>query len=59
VPAAQGLARERRYVDHLGSFQMDEFTVYQSLVFPASIYPVLARGGKWDPAKDLLGPQQK
>jgi endoglucanase len=59
VPAAKGLARERRYVDHLGSYQMNEFTVYQSLVFPASIYPVLARGGKWDPAKDPFASQQK
>jgi len=59
VPAPKKLARERRYVDHLGSFQMNEFTVYQSLVFPASIYPVLARGGKWDPTKDPFASQQK
>jgi len=59
VPPLNGLARERRYVDHLGTFQMNEFTVYQSLVFPASIYPVLARGGKWDPARDPFSSPQK
>ena len=29
-------------IDHLGSFAMNEFTVYQTLVLPAAIYPVLA-----------------
>lgn len=52
VPSPKDLARERRYVDHLGSYQMNEFTVYQSLVFPACVYPVLGRGGRWDPARD-------
>jgi endoglucanase len=50
IPALSGLGRERQYVDHLGTFSMDEFTVYQSEVFPAAIYPVLAQGGKWTPA---------
>jgi hypothetical protein len=36
------MPRERRYIDHLGSFAMNEFTVYQTLAFPAAIYPVLA-----------------
>ncbi len=48
VPGLSGLARERRYVDHLGFYQMNEFTVYQSEVFPAAVYPVLAGGGKWN-----------
>jgi fibronectin type 3 domain-containing protein len=52
IPALSGLARERQYVDHLGTYQMDEFTVYQSLVFPAAIYPVLAQGGNWNPTND-------
>jgi endoglucanase len=59
VPALSGLAGERRYVDHLGTFQMNEFTVYQSEVFPAAIYPVLAQGGKWDSTKDPFAAQQK
>jgi endoglucanase len=59
VPAVNGLARERQYVDQLGSIQWDEFTVYQTLVFPAAIYPVLAQGGKWDPTKDPFAAQQK
>jgi hypothetical protein len=52
VPPLSGLARERCYVDHLGFWSMNEFTVYQSEVFPAAIYPVLAQGGKWDATKD-------
>ena len=52
IPALSGLPRERCYVDHLGFWAMDEFTVYQSEVFPAAIYPVLAQGGKWNPTKE-------
>ena len=42
LPPLNQLPRERHYIDHLGSFAMNEFTVYQTLVFPAAIYPVLA-----------------
>jgi endoglucanase len=59
VPAVNGLPRERRYVDHLGTIQWDEFTVEQCLCFPAAVYPVLAQGGKWDPTKDPFAAQQK
>jgi endoglucanase len=52
IPALSAVARERQYVDHLGTFSMNEFTVYQSKVFPAAIYPVLAQGGKWSPASE-------
>ena len=38
------LARERRYIDNLGSIQWSEFTIYQSLCFPSAVYPVLAPG---------------
>ncbi len=41
LPPLNSMPRERRYIDHLGSFAMNEFTVYQTLVFPAAIYPVL------------------
>ena len=51
-PPANGLPRERKWVDDLGNSQWDEFTVYQSEVFPAAIYPVLAQGGKWDTTKE-------
>ena len=51
VPPLNEMSRERHYLDHLGSFAMNEFTVYQTLVFPAAIYPVLAPDGKWDPAR--------
>ena len=52
VPDVRTLARERRYIDNLPSIQWNEFTVYQSLCFPAAVYPVLAQGGKWDDTKD-------
>ncbi len=52
VPAVTSLARERRYIDNMASIQWSEFTVYQSLCFPASVYPVLAQGGKWDESQD-------
>ncbi|MGD0743743.1 MAG: glycoside hydrolase family 9 protein [Verrucomicrobiota bacterium] len=52
IPALGGLARERRYVDHMGYYEVNEFTVEETEVFPAAIYPVLARGGKWDTTKE-------
>jgi endoglucanase len=52
VPAVNTLARERQYIDNLPSIQWNEFTIYQSLCFPAAVYPVLAQGGKWDEAED-------
>jgi hypothetical protein len=52
VPPVTTLARERRFIDNLPSIQWTEFTVYQSLCFPAAVYPVLARGGAWDETKD-------
>ena len=52
VPDVRKLPRERRYIDNLGSIQWNEFTVYQSLCFPAAVYPVLSQGGKWDEASD-------
>jgi hypothetical protein len=53
------LARERQYVDNLPSIQWNEFTVYQSLCFPAAVYPVLAQGGTWDETKDPFATPQK
>lgn len=48
VPAVTDLPRERRFIDNLPSIQWTEFTIYQSLCFPAAVYPVLSQGGKWD-----------
>jgi hypothetical protein len=59
VPAVAGLARERKYIDNLGSIQWSEFTVYQSLCFPSAVYPVLAQGGKYDERIDPFSPKQK
>jgi endoglucanase len=52
VPAVTTLARERRYIDNLASIQWSEFTIYQSLCFPAAVYPVLSQGGRWDETRD-------
>ena len=52
VPAVTTLARERRYIDNQPSIQWNEFTIYQSLCFPAAVYPVLAQGGKWEASQD-------
>jgi hypothetical protein len=52
VPPANGLPREREWVDDVGDSAWGEFTVYQSEVFPAAIYPVLAQGGTWSPARE-------
>jgi endoglucanase len=59
IPDVKTLARERRYIDNLPSIQWNEFTVYQSLCFPASVYPVLSQGGKWDETKDPFEAPQK
>jgi endoglucanase len=59
VPPVSGLARERRYIDNMGSIQWSEFTVYQSLCFPSAVYPVLAQGGNYDERTDPFSPEPK
>ena len=59
VPDVRSLPRERRFIDNLPSIQWTEFTIYQSLCFPAAVYPVLAQGGKWDDTKDPFAPRRK
>ncbi len=52
IPPFSGLARERLYADHLGFWENNENSVYQGKAFPAAVYPVLARGGAWTPARE-------
>jgi endoglucanase len=59
VPDVARLPRERRYIDNLPSIQWNEFTIYQSLCFPAAVYPVLGQGGKWDESRDPFAVQAK
>lgn len=59
VPEVESLARERRYIDNLSSIQWNEFTIYQSLCFPAAVYPVLAQGGKWNDTNDPFATKKK
>jgi endoglucanase len=52
VPDVSRLARERKWMDDCGSYEWNEFTVEESEMFPAVVYPVLAQGGAWSPAKE-------
>jgi hypothetical protein len=47
-PSLRTLPRERRWVDDIGAISLVEFTVMQTMAFPAAVYPVLAQGGTWD-----------
>ncbi|MFC1539758.1 glycoside hydrolase family 9 protein, partial [Candidatus Latescibacterota bacterium] len=52
VPDISTLPRERQWADHLYTISMTEFTVHETLIYPAVVYPVLARGGTWDESND-------
>ena len=39
--------RERIYIDNVGAISQSEFTIYQSLCFPACIYPILSGGSDY------------
>ena len=40
--------RERIYIDNVNAISQSEFTIYQSLCFPACIYPILTGGSEYD-----------
>ena len=40
--------RERIYIDNLMAISQSEFTIYQSLCFPANIYPILTGGSEYN-----------
>ncbi len=50
IPDADIQPRERVWVDDMGNFEWNEYTVGQCEVWPAAIYPVLAQGVSWKPA---------
>ena len=52
LPEITTFPRERRWVDHLYSYQLNEFTIHETLIYTAVVYPVLAQGGTWDETKD-------
>jgi endoglucanase len=52
LPEITDLPRERQWVDHLYTYGMNEFTIHETLIYPAVIYPVLAEGKVWDETKD-------
>ena len=39
--------RERIYIDNVNAISQSEFTIYQSLCFPACIYPILTGGSEY------------
>ncbi|MCQ2147776.1 MAG: glycoside hydrolase family 9 protein [Bacteroidales bacterium] len=48
--------RERAYIEIVDNYQNNEFTIYQSLCFPAAVYPILSNGvNKNDHTKDPYG----
>ena len=52
LPEITALPRERQWVDHLFTYGMNEFTIHETLIYPAVVYPVLAEGRAWDDTKD-------
>ena len=40
--------RERIYIDNRGAISQSEYTIYQSLCFPANVYPILTGGSDYD-----------
>ena len=52
LPEITTFPRERQWADHFYTISMTEFTVHESLVYPAVVYPILAQGGTWDDTKD-------
>lgn len=39
--------RERVYIDNIEAISQSEFTIYQSLCFPANVYPILTGGAEY------------
>ncbi|MFC1541721.1 glycoside hydrolase family 9 protein [Candidatus Latescibacterota bacterium] len=58
-PDITSMPRERQWADHLYTVAMTEFTVHETLIYPAVVYPVLARGGTWDESNDPFGGQER
>ncbi len=52
IPKIATLPRERQWADHYYTYGMNEFTVHETLIYPAVVYPVLAQGGTWNDTKD-------
>jgi endoglucanase len=52
VPPANSLPRERKWMDDAGNYMWGEFTVEENEVYQTAVYPVLAQGGTWSPARE-------
>jgi hypothetical protein len=52
VPALLTLPMQRRYIDSHRCVSINEFTIQESLTYPAAVYPVLADGGIYDGKSD-------
>lgn len=47
-PFTRETPRERIYTDNIMAISQSEFTIYQSLCFPANIYPILTGGSDYE-----------
>jgi endoglucanase len=47
IPGIQDLAKERQFVDDIGTISFTEFTIFETLTHDA-LYTVLSQGGKWN-----------
>ena len=47
LPKLTEMAKERQYVDDLGSISFNEFTIFETMTHDA-FYTILAGGGKWN-----------
>jgi endoglucanase len=52
IPDVKTLPAQRQFVDNRMYVSLTEFTIPESLSFPAVVYVILAEGGKWNKDKD-------
>jgi hypothetical protein len=56
TPALTALPPQRQFIDSHRAVSLNEFTVMESLTYPAALYPVLAKGGVYDGKTDPFDP---
>lgn len=55
IPDLKSLPAQRQFVDNRKYVSMTEYTIPESLSFPAVVYVILSQGGKWDGETDPYG----
>jgi endoglucanase len=56
IPGLGDLAPQRRYNDSHRIVSINEFTVQESITYPAAVYPILAVNGSYDGKSDPFDP---